>query len=273
MKILIIGAGKMGEAILRAWTKRQFNFKIKITVIEIDPRKNIYIKSRYPNISISIEIPSSWKGDLVLLAIKPQTFINMSTSFSSIKIDTKIVLSIMAGITLNKLKSVSCLDAHYVRAMPNLASSLGKGVTGVYSKKIGNQNNKNKIHTLLGALGSVFWLKNEELFDSLTAISGSGPAYFFLFFLTIKNIAKSFGFTNKVANDLVLNTAEGAVEIFKENSNLEKLILDVASPGGTTEAALKVLMKNKPNLISVLNKAILAANKRSKKLGKNAKRV
>ena len=82
-----------------------------------------------------------------------------------------------------------------------------------------------------------------------------------------------FGFTNKVANDLVLITAEGAVEIFKENSNLDKLILDVACPGVTTEAALKVLMKNKPNLISVLNKAILAANKRSKKLGKNAKRV
>ncbi len=273
MKILIIGAGRMGEAILRAWTSKQFNFKTKITVIEIDPKKKSYIKSRYPNLSISKEIPLSWKGDLVLLAIKPQTFISMPKSFSSIKIDTKIVLSIMAGITLNKLESVSCLDAIYVRAMPNLASSVGKGVTGVYSKKIGNQNNKNKINTLLGALGSVLWLKNEDLFDSLTAISGSGPAYFFLIFLTIKNIAKRLGFTNKVANDLVSNTAEGALEIFKENSNLEKLISDVASPGGTTEAALRVLMKNKPNLISVLNKAILAANKRSKQLGKNAKRI
>ena len=110
-------------------------------------------------------------------------------------------------------------------------------------------------------------------FDPLTAISGSGPAYFFLIFLILKNTAKSFGFTDRIASDLILNTAEGAVEIFKENSNLEKLIEDVASPGGTTEAALEVLMKNKPNLISILNKAILTANKRSKKLGKNAKRL
>ena len=94
-----------------------------------------------------------------------------------------------------------------------------------------------------------------------------------LFFLTMKNMAKSLGFTSKMASELVLNTADGSIEIFKENSNLEKLISDVASPGGTTEAALEILAKNKPNLITVLNKAILSANARSKKLGKNARKL
>ena len=84
------------------------------------------------------------------------------------------------------------------------------------------------------------------------------------------NAAKKFGFSNRVSKEIVLNTAEGAIEVFKDKGNLEKLILDVASPGGTTEAALKILSKGKPNLITILNKAILEANDRSKNLGENA---
>ena len=190
MKILIIGAGKMGEAILKAWLTKKFNFKIKIDVAEKNQNRNIYIKNKYPQINISKDIPNFWKGDLVLLSIKPQTFIDISKNLYSKKIDTKIVLSIMAGVPLDKLKVFKC-TATYVRAMPNLASSVYKGVTGVYAKKIKNKSHKIKIQVLLDTLGSVYWLKNEKLFDSLTAISGSGPAYFFLFFLTMKNIAKS----------------------------------------------------------------------------------
>ena len=154
--------------------------------------------------------------------------------------------------------------------MPNIAAGVGKGVTGVFSKKSAKSSYKKKIEKLLTSLGWVYWLKNEKLFDPLTAISGSGPAYIFLFIQIMKNASMNLGFSDKVAHQLVLKTFKGTLEILKNNSNLEKLIQDVASPGGTTEAALEVLRKNKPSLMVILNKAILAAKNKSKKLGKNA---
>ncbi len=270
MKILIIGAGKMGQAILSSWLSKKFNFKISITVVEIDYKKIKSLKLRFPKISISNEIPMKWKGNLILISIKPQAFLNISKNFNEKAISTNILISIMAGIKLDKLQKYININTIYIRAMPNLASLIGKGVTGMFSKKSINKKNKVIIEDLFLSLGKVYWLKSEKLFDPLTAISGSGPAYYFLFFLTMINAAKKFGFSNRVSKEIVLNTAEGAIEVFKDKGNLEKLILDVASPGGTTEAALKILSKGKPNLITILNKAILEANDRSKNLGENA---
>ena len=263
----------MGQSILKSWNNNTNKIKTTITVLETNHRVANIVKEKYPHIAILKKLPFSWKGDMVLLAIKPQTFVNISVSDYFDNINAKMVLSIMAGITTRQLKHLIGKDLLYLRAMPNLASSVGKGVTGLYSSSAMPVRFKNKTQKLIEALGLVIWLKKEEQFNSLTAISGSGPAYFFLFLLTLKNMAKKMGFSNKLSNDLVLNTADGALEIFKTNKNLEKLILDVASPGGTTEAALEILMKNKPNLISILNKAILAAKKKSKNLGKNAKRL
>ena len=274
MKILIIGAGKRGEALIKTWVSKSLKLSLDITVLEINKNRLRKIKNHYPDIDITDKLSSTWKGDLVLLAIKPQSFVDMSMNSIFEKINTKIVLSIMAGIRLNSLENKVSMNATFIRAMPNLAASLCMGVTGVYTKNKINKKYKNKIQILLEALGFVLWLKNENQFNSLTAISGSGPAYFFLFFLTIKNMANTLGFSNKISHELVIKTAVGSLEIYKKNKNLEKLILDVASPGGTTEAALKVLLKKeKPNLISILKKAILEANKKSFELGKNEKRI
>ena len=155
--------------------------------------------------------------------------------------------------------------------MPNLASNIGMGVTGVYSRKPTIPKYKKKVEQLLNSLGWVYWIKSEKLFDPLTAISGSGPAYVFLFLQIMINSAKNFGFSDKTSKQLVLKTIKGATEILENNNNnIDALISDVASPGGTTEAALKILTKNNTNLMIILNKAILAAYKRSKKLGENA---
>ena len=272
MKILIIGAGKMGEAVLRIWLSDSSKFKKIISVVEINSKKRNKLKKNYPCANFSENIPASWKGDLILFAIKPQTFSNIAKIINSKNITTKIILSIMAGVTLNSLEKLIHGKAVFFRAMPNLASSVGRGVTGVFARKPIILSYKKKIEQLLANLGWVYWLKSEKLFDPLTAISGSGPAYIFLFLKIMKNSAKSFGFSDKVSNQLVLKTIKGVSEILEKNSNLEALITDVASPGGTTEAALEVLVKGKPNLKVILNKAILAANKRSIKLGKNAKK-
>ena len=154
--------------------------------------------------------------------------------------------------------------------MPNLASGIGEGVTGVYAKAAVKQVYKKKIVQLLSSLGWVYWLKKEDFFNPLTAISGSGPAYIFLFVQIMVDSAKKLGFSEKVSSQLVLKTIKGAIGILETNNNLKTLITDVASPGGTTEAALEILTKKKPNLMTILNKAILEANERSKSLEANA---
>ena len=273
MKILIIGAGKMGEAVLRTWLSDSSKFKKIITVVEVNSKKRNMLKKNYSSTKFSEYIPDKWKGDLILFAIKPQTFSNIAKVINSKNITTKIILSIMAGITLNSLEKLIHGKAVFFRAMPNLASSVGSSVTGVFSRKPIISSYKKKIEQLLNTLGWVYWLKSEKLFDPLTAISGSGPAYIFLFLKIMKNSAKKLGFSDRISNQLVLKTIIGVSEVLKKNSDLEALISDVASSGGTTEAALEVLIKGKPNLKVILNKAILAANKRSIKLGKNAKKL
>ena len=270
MKVLIIGAGKMGEAVLKRWLQNNFEFKKAISVVEINKIKRNILKKKYADVEFYKEIPDSWTGYLLLFAIKPQAFFDVAKEFNSKSITTKIVLSIMAGVTLKSLEKTILCKATYFRAMPNLASNIGMSVTGVFSRKPTMPKYKKKVEQLLNSLGWVYWIKSEKLFDPLTAISGSGPAYVFLFLQIMINSAKSFGFSDKTSKQLVLKTIKGASEILENNNNIDALISDVASPGGTTEAALKILTKNNTNLMIILNKAILAAYKRSKKLGENA---
>jgi len=270
MKILIIGAGKMGEAVLKRWLQNNFEFKKAISVVEINKIKRNILKKKYADVEFYKEIPDSWTGYLLLFAIKPQAFLDVAKEVNSKNITTKIVLSIMAGVILKSLEKTILCKAAFFRAMPNLASNIGMSVTGVFSRKPTMPKYKKKVEQLLNSLGWVYWIKSEKLFDPLTAISGSGPAYVFLFLQIMINSAKSFGFSDKTSKQLVLKTIKGASEILENNNNIDALISDVASPGGTTEAALKILTKNNTNLMIILNKAILAAYKRSKKLGENA---
>lgn len=270
MKVLIIGAGKMGEAVLKRWLQNNLESKKAIGVVEINKKKRNALKKKYADVEFNKEIPDSWTGYLLLLAIKPQNFLDVAKEINSKNITTKIVLSIMAGVTLRSLEKRILCKAIFFRAMPNLASNIGMGVTGVFSRKTTIPKYKKKVEQLLNSLGWVYWIKSEKLFDPLTAISGSGPAYVFLFLQIMINSAKSFGFSDKTSKQLVLKTIKGASEILENNNNIDALISDVASPGGTTEAALKILTKNNTNLMIILNKAILAAYKRSKKLGENA---
>ncbi len=238
MKILIIGAGKMGEAVLKCWLLNKTKFKKEISVVEVSSKKKNFLKKKYPNVGFNNQIPTDWNGDLVLLSIKPQIFLNVAKEINSKNIKAKMFLSIMAGISLKTIEKIINSESAFFRAMPNLASSTGKGVTGVFSKKSINTDFKQRIEKLLSSLGWVYWIKSEKLFDPLTAISGSGPAYIFLFLKIIIQSAKKFGFSDKVAHQLTLQTFKGSLEVLNNiNNNLEVLISDVASKGGTTEAA------------------------------------
>ena len=272
MKILVIGAGKMGEAIVKSWLLKNTKSKKKITIIDTSNKRRNILKKNYPGIEVRKEIPLLWKGDLTLSAVKPQSFLDISTVINSKKINSKMFLSIMAGVNLDSIEKFINLKTVFFRAMPNLAAGIGQGVTGVYAKAPVKEVYKKKMLKLLSSLGWVYWLKKEKFFNPLTAISGSGPAYIFLFVQIMINSSKKLGFSEKVSTQLVLQTIKGAIGILEKDNNIETLIKDVASPGGTTEAALEILTKKKPNLMAILNKAILAANERSKSLEANAKK-
>tara|TARA_A100001011_G_scaffold391964_1_gene478537 strand:- start:135 stop:602 length:468 start_codon:yes stop_codon:yes gene_type:complete len=152
--------------------------------------------------------------------------------------------------------------------MPNIASSIGLGVTCIYYEKKKKNKLLSKIKKLLEGLGNTYILKSENLLDSVTALSGSGPAYFFLFLLNLESIAMKMGFGKKLSKKIVFDTALGALQLTKDEYNIRKLIDDVSSQGGTTEAALKELEKKNNGLLEIMKKAVLAADKRSKQLSK-----
>ena len=174
----------------------------------------------------------------------------------------------MAGIKIKTISASLKIKTDIIRVMPNLASELGLGVNCIYYNKNINQRYLKKIKNLLKELGNVYKVKNERLIDAVTAISGSGPAYFFLFLLVFESIAKEIGFNKAESRNLILDTAKGSLELVKNEVNIRTLINSVTSKGGTTEAALEVLEKKNKGLYDLMKKAINSADKRAQNLSK-----
>ena len=251
--------------------EKQLNTKkdISVEIVEKNKKKLKTLKKKYKNYTFYSEIPIQWNGAVLILAIKPQVFKNVSAEIIIKKLKTNSVVSIMAGINTKTLKNNLKFPTHIIRAMPNKASEVMMGVTCIYSKTILTNYKKKLINKLFLPLGKCIWIKKELLMDAVTAISGSGPAYFYLYIYSLIKVAKSLGFKNNLARELVISTATGSLELVKSNANLLNLIEDVKSPGGTTEAALKILeKKDGENFINILEKAVNAAKNKSLEISK-----
>lgn len=268
MKILLIGAGKMGFSIVSSWNNSNVIKSVKLTIVEKSNIRILELKKKYKNIIFKKNIPQNWTGDLLILSIKPQVFFNISDEIVKKNIFAKNIISIMAGIKIKTLYKSIKFNTNIIRVMPNIASSIGLGVTCIYYEKKKKNKLLSKIKKLLEGLGNTYILKSENLLDSVTALSGSGPAYFFLFLLNLESIAMKMGFGKKLSKKIVFDTALGALQLTKDEYNIRKLIDDVSSQGGTTEAALKELEKKNNGLLEIMKKAVLAADKRSKQLSK-----
>lgn len=205
-------------------------------------------------------------SDLVIIAVKPQDFQLLTENISFQFKEDQMILSIMAGI---KIKQIQKFINHkkVVRAMPNSPTLLGMGITG-YSVAEGiSFNELMSIERLLNATGRSIYLEDEDLLDSVTALSGSGPAYFYYIVDAMIKAGVEMGIDENVAKLFVKQTMLGAYHLINNSEkNLEQLIEDVASKGGTTEAALQVFERNQLN--ETIQKAILAAEKRSKELSR-----
>ena len=265
-KILIVGCGHMGSALLDAWYKNT-SFKFSI----IDPKTHTALKKKY-NKRVSIyksikEINNVNQFNIIIFAVKPQIVQKVVSQFSSINNKKILFLSIVAGKKINFFKEYLIHPHQIVRAMPNMPALVEKGMTCLISNNLTSNKNKIIASNLFKFVGKTFWLNNESDIDKVTAVSGSGPAYFFLFIENIISESIKLGLKKKVAEQLVLQTALGSIDLLlKSKKSAGELKNSIAVKGGTTEAAINIF-ESKSLFKKIINKALFAAYNRSIKIG------
>ena len=262
--IVLAGAGKMGGALLTGWIAQGLD-PARVAVIEPHPSDEIRALAA-KGVRLN---PAS--GDIgavaaLVVAVKPQMFQEAAATLRKWVQPSTLVVSIMAGTTIAAL-SAAC-GGSVVRAMPNTPAAIGRGITVAVADNNVGAEQRAMAHALLAATGTVEWVDDEALMDAVTAVSGSGPAYVFLLAEELARAGVAAGLPADLAAKLARETVAGSGELL-HRSELDAATLrqNVTSPGGTTAAALNVLMQ--PDAMQALmTRAVAAATKRSKELAK-----
>ena len=261
--LVLVGAGKMGSAMLDGWLGRGLDPK-KITVIEPQPVKAVKALARRGvklNPKNRIGVASA-----IVIAVKPQSAPEALPPLARYIDKATLVLSIMAGRTIGFLEKSLPAGTAIVRAMPNTPAAIGRGISvAVANAKISKRHRK-QASDLLAAIGKVEWVLDEALMDAVTALSGSGPAYIFLLAECMARAGVAAGLPPELATRLARETVAGSAELLhRSDIDAATLRQNVTSPGGTTAAALEVLM-GPGGFDQLLTQAIDAATRRSRDL-------
>ena len=262
--IVLAGAGKMGGAMLSGWLAQGLDAR-SLGVIEPHPSDEIRALAAQ---GIRLNPPPREIGAAATLvvALKPQMFREAGAMLKSFAGPATLVVSIMAGTTIASIEQVC--GGMVVRAMPNTPAAIGRGITVAVAASDVSPAQRAVADALLRATGSVEWISDESLMDAVTAVSGSGPAYVFLLAEELARAGVEAGLPPALATRLARETVAGSGELL-HRSELSSATLrqNVTSPGGTTAAALEVLMA-KDGLRPLLTRAVAAATRRSKELAK-----
>ena len=273
LKILLIGCGKMGSSLLEGIVKSD-NFDGLVDVIEPvlqDSLKEDFKKSKVSFYSDFKENKNTINYDLIVIATKPNIYEEIFNDLKNNLIinDKTLIVSILAGIKISKIEEIVG-SIPIIRAMPNIAVSVLEGMTALIGNKKITHKDISNVDLIFELIGEKIWLKNEAQMDSFTAISGSGPAYFFFFTECLKNLAIEEGFTEDVSNKISQQIIIGSGKLVKYSGiDPKELRENVTSPNGTTEAGLKVLTDNKTGLLDKLRRAIIEAKNRSIEISDN----
>ncbi len=262
--VILAGAGKMGGALLTGWLAQGLDPK-RVAVIEPHPSDDIRALAA-KGVRLNPAPDGIGAVAALVVAVKPQMFQEASAALKPLVQSNTLVVSIMAGTTIAAL-SKAC-GGSVVRAMPNTPAAIGRGITVAVANKDVGAAQRAMAHALLAATGSVEWLDDEALMDAVTAVSGSGPAYVFLLAEELARAGVAAGLPAELAAKLARETVAGSGELL-HRSELDAATLrqNVTSPGGTTAAALNVLMQ--PDAMQALmTRAVAAATMRSKELAK-----
>ncbi len=262
--LVLAGAGKMGGAMLSGWLDGGLDPK-RVTIIEPYPSDDTRAFVAR-GVHLNPEMTSIGKADVLVLAVKPQMFRDAGPQLRAMVGASTLVISIMAGTTISALRDVC--GGRVIRAMPNTPAAIGRGITVAVPASDVTADQRTVTDALLRGTGSVEWVDDEALMDAVTAVSGSGPAYVFLLAEEMARAGVAAGLPEALATKLARETVAGSGELLhRSDQTSATLRQNVTSPGGTTAAALEVLM-GANGFQPLLTKAIAAATKRSKELAK-----
>ncbi|MEL6694607.1 MAG: pyrroline-5-carboxylate reductase [Bacteroidota bacterium] len=265
MNILIIGGGNMGRTFARAFVNAHVVSRDHLYILERKKEERIRDLSRLDIAHIETDLSAVKQADLVILAVKPQDAPALFSQIEPFVDPGQVMLSVMAGITMEQIRQ-ALGSPKIVRAMPNLPSQIGAGMTAFTATDEVSRLEIGTIQNLLATTGKTLYVEEEEKIDAVTAISGSGPAYVYFFMDALIRAARDMGFSEGDANLLVQQTFSGALSLFRQNSlSCEDWIQKVASKGGTTEAALKAFVETQ--LTEAISTGAQAALTRAQELG------
>jgi len=260
-----IGGGNMAASLIGGLIKSGYT---AADMIVIDPSATVReTLSKKFNIRVNTDINAVDNCEIIILAVKPQVLKTVCQQLASIQIRDSLIVSIAAGVRSTDInhwliQGQATTEQAIVRCMPNTPALLQCGVSGLFANDSVSDNQKQQAENILQAVGLVVWVDKEEQIDAVTAVSGSGPAYFFLLMEAMNNAGEELGLPANVAQQLVLQTALGAAKMATESDlTPEELRKNVTSKGGTTEQA--ILSFQSANFSTIVLNALEAANNRS----------
>lgn len=262
--ILLTGAGKMGSALLRGWLAHGIAPE-RLAVFEPQPSGDLLALGAEHKFRLNPAIDGIREVEALVLAVKPQSMQDALPAFSPCASEKTLVLSIAAG------KPVGFLEPFFpvspiVRAMPNTPAAIGQGITALYANARVTRTQRDLATLLMKAAGETVWIGDEALMDPVTAVSGSGPAYVFLLIEALALAGEKAGLDSALAGRLARQTVIGAAALAAQSpESAAQLRENVTSPGGTTAAALSVLMGSH-GLEALMEEAVAAASRRSREL-------
>lgn len=267
MTLLLVGCGKMGGAMLEGWLERGMA-ATDVTIVEPNPdlAKDMTARLGVNAVGNAADLAAGYAPEVVVLAVKPQVMDGVLADYARFADGETVFLSIAAGKTIRSFEGHLGTHAAIVRAMPNTPAAVGRGMTVGCPNTNVSDAQRATCHDLLSAVGIVEWVSQEDLLDAVTAVSGSGPAYVFHMVEAMAHAGRMAGLQPELAEKLARQTVAGAGELLHTSPlPAETLRENVTSPGGTTAAALEVLMAQ-GGLKDLMTEAIAAATKRSQEL-------
>lgn len=265
MKITFLGGGNMANALIGGLLKQGFTAP-DIQVVELSQENRERLTQDYGVTCHAGPENAAWNTDVIVLAVKPQQMKEAVAPLVS-SLSRQVVVSIAAGLQLGSLSRWLGGYRKLVRTMPNTPALISAGITGLYALPEVSSDERAAAERVLQAVGSTVWIDNEERMDAVTAVSGSGPAYVFLFIEALQQAAADLGFNADQARQLSIETVLGAAKLAAASDEPASTLRErVTSKGGTTEAALRVMAEKgvKDGIVA----GVFAADTRGRELGK-----
>lgn len=263
--ISIIGGGNMGQAMLGGFLKQGIPANTLFVADHVADHCT-HLKHQFGVHSSTDNVAIANKADILIMAVKPQQMRSVITEIASHVAEHTLLISIAAGITSSQILTwLNKVNTPIIRAMPNTPALIAEGITALYATPSVSKTQQQSAQALLACLGKTLWIKEEALMDVVTALSGSGPAYFFYMMEGLIAAGTQLGLTKQEATELTLQTALGSIKMaMTQESDLKILREKVTSKGGTTERGIATLMQGK--FLGLLESAIAQASQRGKEL-------